>query len=94
MDFDTMKENAKLRAHTINFKMGIKSFVDNLDDPECLVILIQKNTANHFKRGIRTEQFQVSHIYRERLLLMSHAMRKYVFGSLRHKLTCSATETS
>ena len=60
MDFDTMKDNAKLKAHTINFKLGIRSFVENLDDPDTLVILIQKNTANHFRRGIRTPEFQVS----------------------------------
>lgn len=58
MDFDEMKQSSKLRAHTINFKMGIKSYVENLDDPECLVILIQKNTANHFRRGIRTAEFK------------------------------------
>ena len=57
-----MKQSSKLRAHTINFKMGIKSYVENLDDPECLVILIQKNTANHFRRGIRTAEFKVGKI--------------------------------
>ena len=59
MDFDTMKASNKLKAHTINFKMGINSYIDNLEEPECLVILIQKTTENHYKRGIRVESFQV-----------------------------------
>ena len=60
MDFDTMKKSSKLKAHTINFKMGINSYVDNLDDTECLVILIQKTTEKHYDRAVKVEHFQVS----------------------------------
>lgn len=58
MDMEEVKKSSKLRAHSINFKHGITSFVENLDDPECLVVLVHKMTANHFRRQIRVERFQ------------------------------------
>ena len=58
-----MKTNPKLRYHTITFKMGIDSFVDNLDDPDRLVIEIRKISDNHYRRGIRPKQFQASGIF-------------------------------
>ena len=54
-----MKISPKLRYHTITFKMGIDSFVDNLDDPSCLEHEIQKISDNHFARGLRIKQFKV-----------------------------------
>ncbi|XP_045165151.1 hemoglobin-3-like [Mercenaria mercenaria] len=58
MDIEEIRKTPKLRAHAINFKHGITSFLDNLDDTDCLVVLIQKLTANHFRREIKVEQFQ------------------------------------
>ncbi|KAH3893884.1 hypothetical protein DPMN_018036 [Dreissena polymorpha] len=59
MDFDTIRSSPKLRAHMLNFKHGITSFVDNLDDVECLTVLIHKMTENHFRRQITVNEFQV-----------------------------------
>jgi hypothetical protein len=59
MKMEEIRTSAKLRAHAINFKHGITSFVDNLDDLDCLVVLVHKLTANHFRREIRVEQFKV-----------------------------------
>lgn len=58
MDMEAIRTSSKLRAHSINFKHGITSFVENLDDPDCLVVLVQKMTANHFRRQISVERFQ------------------------------------
>ncbi|KAH3893876.1 hypothetical protein DPMN_018028 [Dreissena polymorpha] len=58
MGFDAIHSSAKLRAHMLNFKHGITSFVDNLDDVECLTVLIYKMTENHFRRQITVNEFQ------------------------------------
>ncbi|KAH3893889.1 hypothetical protein DPMN_018041 [Dreissena polymorpha] len=58
MDFDAIRSSPKLRAHMLNFKHGITSFVDNLDDVECLTVLIHKMTENHFRRQIAVNEFQ------------------------------------
>ncbi|WAR26230.1 GLB3-like protein [Mya arenaria] len=58
IDQDALKTSSKLRAHSINFKHGVSSFIDNLDDIECLVILIQKVTENHFRRNIKRKSFE------------------------------------
>ncbi|XP_060555774.1 hemoglobin-3-like [Ruditapes philippinarum] len=58
MKMEEIRTSAKLRAHAINFKHGITSFVDNLDDLDCLVVLVHKLTANHFRREIRIEHFK------------------------------------
>lgn len=57
MDWEEIRKSAKLRAHTINFKNGVGSFIENLDDPECLVVLIEKQSANHFRRKISANEF-------------------------------------
>ena len=56
---DELRKSPKLKAHVINFKHGITSLVDNLDDVDCLTILIHKLTENHFRRNITAAQFQV-----------------------------------
>lgn len=58
MEIEEIRKSTKLRAHIMNFKLGLASFVDNLDDEECLVILIQKQAANHFRRHIRIQEFK------------------------------------
>ncbi|KAH3893881.1 hemoglobin-3-like isoform X2 [Dreissena polymorpha] len=58
MDFGAIRSSPKLRAHMLNFKHGITSFVDNLDDVECLTVLIHKMTENHFRRRITVNEFQ------------------------------------
>ncbi|WAR26169.1 GLB3-like protein [Mya arenaria] len=58
LDLDALKTSSKLRAHAINFKHGVSSFIDNLDDIDCLVILIHKLTENHFRRNIAPKQFE------------------------------------
>ncbi|WAR26231.1 GLB3-like protein [Mya arenaria] len=58
LDQDALKISPKLRAHAINFRHGVSSFIDNLDDIECLVILIQKVTENHFRRNIKPKPFE------------------------------------
>ncbi|XP_052255348.1 hemoglobin-3-like isoform X6 [Dreissena polymorpha] len=58
MDFGAIRSSPKLRAHMLNFKHGITSFVDSLDDVECLAVLIQKMTETHFRRQITVNEFQ------------------------------------
>ncbi|KAH3893885.1 hypothetical protein DPMN_018037 [Dreissena polymorpha] len=59
MDFYVIRSSPKLRAHMLDFKQEITSFVDNLDDVECLTVLIHKITENHFRRHITVNEFQV-----------------------------------
>ncbi|XP_053377552.1 hemoglobin-3-like [Mercenaria mercenaria] len=58
MSIEEIRTAPKMRAHAANFKLGMTSFVDNLDDMDCLIVLLQKLTANHFRRQIKAEQFQ------------------------------------
>ena len=54
-----LNNHPKLKAQAKVFNDALASFVDNLDDGECLAVLIKKMTENHFKRGIRMKEFQV-----------------------------------
>lgn len=68
LDYDQMRTSSKLRAHAINFKHGITSMIDNLDDVECLVILINKLSDNHFRRQIQPQHFQDAFIVFTKLI--------------------------
>ena len=59
MDFEAMKQHYKLRAHAGSFKAGITSFIDSLDDIQCLQLLVKRHTIHHYEMGLRVEQFQV-----------------------------------
>ena len=59
MDFETMKQHYKLRAHAGSFKSGITSFIDHLDDLPCLQLLLQRHSAAHYELGLRAEVFKV-----------------------------------
>jgi len=59
LDDDALRKSSKLRAHSINFKHGITSMVDNLDDVDCLIVLIHKLTENHFRRKVTPKEFEV-----------------------------------
>nr|8OUP_A Chain A, Nerve hemoglobin [Spisula solidissima]8OUP_B Chain B, Nerve hemoglobin [Spisula solidissima]8OUP_C Chain C, Nerve hemoglobin [Spisula solidissima]8OUP_D Chain D, Nerve hemoglobin [Spisula solidissima]CAJ31107.1 nerve hemoglobin [Spisula solidissima]CAJ31108.1 nerve hemoglobin [Spisula solidissima] len=58
MDMSEIKQSPKLRAHSINFCHGLNSFIQSLDEPDVLVILVQKLTVNHFRRKIAVDRFQ------------------------------------
>ncbi|XP_067684142.1 globin-like [Haliotis asinina] len=55
---EELASSSKMRAHATTVMYQIGSFVDNLDDPECLVALIEKVANNHLKRGIRMKEFE------------------------------------
>ena len=60
MSLPEIEKSTKLRAHAINFRHSVTSYLENLGDLDTAVILIQKTAASHFKRQIRGDQFKVS----------------------------------
>lgn len=53
-----LRGNKKVLAHAMNVLYAISALVDNLDDPECLVEMLQKLGKNHFKNHISYPQFE------------------------------------
>merc|ERR1712137_789329 len=63
MSLEEIEKSSKLRAHATNFRMGVASYVENLDieDLSTVVVLIQKTAENHFvRRQIRGKEFRVA----------------------------------
>ena len=57
---DELKNTPMMNAQVKVFNDAIGSFVDHLDDTDCLTVLVQKVAKNHFDRGIRIREFHVS----------------------------------
>ena len=62
LSIDEVKDTAKFKGQVRVFNDAITSYVDNLDDVECLTTLVQKFASNHFKRGISVKDVNVSAI--------------------------------
>ncbi|XP_052082384.1 uncharacterized protein LOC127720016 [Mytilus californianus] len=52
LTIEEVRSNKKLKAHALALMYALKSFLDNLDDPESLEGLVRKNAINHAKRGV------------------------------------------
>lgn len=52
-----LNNTPKMKAQVKVFNDAIGSFVDNLDDTDCLTVLVQKMAKNHFSRGIKIKEF-------------------------------------
>ncbi|XP_022916567.1 globin [Onthophagus taurus] len=52
-----LKDNPKLRAHSLSVMYAISSVIDSLDEGPILVNLLQKTGDNHGKRKIPLESF-------------------------------------
>jgi len=52
-----LRGNKKVQAHANSVLYAISALVDNLDDPECLVAMLNKTASNHFTRGIDITMF-------------------------------------
>ncbi|CAC5401182.1 unnamed protein product [Mytilus coruscus] len=52
LTIEEVRSNKKLRAHALALMYALKSFLDNLDDPETLEGLVRKNAINHANRGV------------------------------------------
>ncbi|XP_041349239.1 globin-like [Gigantopelta aegis] len=55
---EDLEVSPAMRAHGTTVMATIGSFVDNLDDAECLVDLVQKMAKNHLGRGIPITSFE------------------------------------
>lgn len=55
---DELEMSPIMRAHATTVMYQIGSFVDNLDDVECLVGLVQKVARNHIARDIGVQEFE------------------------------------
>ncbi|CAG2185801.1 unnamed protein product [Mytilus edulis] len=56
LTIDEVRLNKKLGAHALALMYALKSFLDNLDDPETLEALVRKNAINHAKRSVGPQQ--------------------------------------
>ncbi|KAL5015955.1 hypothetical protein ScPMuIL_005544 [Solemya velum] len=56
---DTLATSSKMRAHATTVMYSLTSLVDSLDDPECLVGLARKISANHLRNGVQMKEFDV-----------------------------------
>ncbi|ESO91320.1 hypothetical protein LOTGIDRAFT_203115 [Lottia gigantea] len=57
-DLKQVEKSAQMRSHGTTVMHALNALVENLDDPECLVDLLQKNAVTHFKLGIRYQQYK------------------------------------
>ncbi|XP_046573943.1 globin-like [Haliotis rubra] len=55
---EELRDNPKMRAHASIVMHALTSVVDNLDDPECLIDILQRNAQSHFGRNIRIKQYK------------------------------------
>ena len=53
-----IRGNKKVLAHALNVLYAISALVDNLDDPECLVEMLQKLGRNHYRHQITVPMFE------------------------------------
>ncbi|XP_071082593.1 globin-like [Haliotis cracherodii] len=69
---EELATSSKMRAHATTVMYQIGSFVGNLDDPECLVALVEKVARNHLNRGITIKEFE------ELRIMFSPFLKKYL----------------
>ena len=50
--------NEPLLSHSNNVLYALSGLIDNLDEPEVLLLMLRKNGANHFKRGVTFSMYQ------------------------------------
>ncbi|XP_076087195.1 uncharacterized protein LOC143057712 isoform X2 [Mytilus galloprovincialis] len=59
LTIEEMKSSKKLEAHGLSFMYALKSFLDNLDDPDTLEGLVRKNAINHAVRGVGPKEIML-----------------------------------
>lgn len=54
-----LREDKKFLNHATTVMYGFQTFIDQIEDVECLVDLVKKTADSHIKRGITFEEFKV-----------------------------------
>ncbi|XP_033744578.1 globin-like [Pecten maximus] len=56
-DGETTKKNRKMVAHGMSVMYALESYIDSLDDMDCLVELVRKTAKSHLDRSIGVKEF-------------------------------------
>ena len=75
MTLEELKASPKLRAHETVVLHSIASLVDNLDDVECLFVLIRKITRHLYPHSIHLEHYEVGKL----LVIVVVVFNKFYF---------------
>lgn len=55
---DQLRTNKKLHAHAFSVMYAVSSMVENLEDIDCLLVILVKTGQNHVKHSISMKQFE------------------------------------
>ncbi|KAK4874917.1 hypothetical protein RN001_014277 [Aquatica leii] len=54
---EELRKSEKLRSHGVTVMYTIGAIIDNLRDPEVLMILLHKNALSHSPRGVKAKHY-------------------------------------
>ncbi|KAK6177778.1 hypothetical protein SNE40_015812 [Patella caerulea] len=57
-DPESLRKKTMLRVHGTTVMHALNSMVESIDDPECLIGLLERNALSHYPRGIRIQHYQ------------------------------------
>ncbi|XP_069141400.1 globin-like [Argopecten irradians] len=56
-DGETTKSNRRMVAHGLSVMYAMESYIDSLDDMDCLIELVRKTALAHLKRDVGVKEF-------------------------------------